>query len=430
MKSAVLKSYEWLHSTLLAGVRHLPVSSKAFGPPKGLIPDMREWVVDYKAGHPDSECWYRKIHDAVSIQYGPPRSLEEMAPVFLEDQNTRQPEVFIASIPRPRLLSRSGIIIAPDDRVFEESCAWKDYFFTRDAEYNTLRRKLKPTILPGSYITLISRHANSYYHWFTECLSRLCIAESLPSVPVLLNYGLRDWQLESLALMGIASERQLQLPDGCYEVDQLYFPSFPGYATFTTEWTFSWADWTLIKLREQLCGTQTIKTDKRIYVSREGAGHRRVLNEEPLMRALEREGVLVIETSRLSIQEKINLFADAALVVGAHGAGLTHSLFAPSGSSLVEVLDPAKVISTYYRMAAALGQNYWYLFGENQAMKSRTPQSHSPIDPLWPFEAGADSVTGSRKGFDDLVIPIDLLLRTIETATSSSSLPGQPQVVK
>jgi Glycosyltransferase 61 len=420
MKRIAPKSYGRLHSTLVEAVRRLPISSKAFGPPKGIIPDVRSWVDDYKAAHPEADCWYKKIHDAVEVQHRPARSLEDSVPVFIEEQQMRQPEVFIASIPRPRLLSKSGIIIAPDDRVFEQSCCWRKYFFERDIEYNTLRRKLKPTKLPGAYATLVSRHASSFYHWFTECLLRLCVAESLPSVPILLQSGLREWQRESLALLGITSERLVELPAGCYEVDQLYFPSFLGYATFTKDWTFSWADWALVWLRERFCGRRAVNEGKRIYISRQGAVHRRVINEDAVMRALERAGFLIVDANPLSIAEKIELFGDAALVVSAHGAGLTHCLFVPTGAKTIEVLDPFHLMGgLYYQMAAALGQEYWYLFAENQAWKSRTPTDNYEDNRLAPFRNGASGGTG-RKGFDDLVVPIELLLRTIEAAEASS----------
>ena len=426
MRSIVAKSYGWLHSTLVEGARRLPISSKAFGPPKGIIPDIRKWVDAYKATHPNVECYYRKVHEAVDVKYPPGHRLEELPAIFLEDQQVRQPEIFVASIPEARILSQSGVIIAPDDRAFEQSCCWKSFFFTHDIEFNSLRRGLKPTKLPGSYITLISRHAKSYYHWFTECLPRLYLVDSLPPISILLQDGLQDWQLESLALLGIANERLVQLPKGCYEVDQLYFPSFPAYATFTNDWTFACAARPLAWMREEFCGKRQVNKDKRVYISREGVAHRRVINEEPLMRALEREGFLIVDTSRLSIAEKISVFGDAALIVGAHGAGLTHSLFAPSGATLVEVLDPAKVVSTYYQLASALGQNYWYLFAENQAANARPIDT--PVNPRWPFQVEAYSGTGSRKGYDDLTIPIDQLVRTIAAVATNPASPEQGQV--
>jgi capsular polysaccharide biosynthesis protein len=427
MKSVVLKGYGWLHSKLVGGLRRLPVSSRSFGPPKGLITDMREWIRKYQAANPAAECWYRKVHDAAVIQRHPPRSLDEVPPVFQEEQTVQQPEAFVASIPQARLFSHSGVIIAPDDRAFEESCCWKSFFFTRDIEFNTLRQKSKPTRLAGSYLTLISRHSASYYHWFTECLTRLAIADSLPASPILLQDDLRDWQRESLAMLGVEEDRLVQLPRGCYEVDQLYFPSFPAYATFTTDWSFSPADWPLLWLREKFCGNRSAVKDKQLYVSRQGAAHRRVINEDEVMRTLEREGFLIVDANPLSLAEKIALFRDAATIVSAHSAGLTHILFAPAGAIVVEALDPFHLMGgLYYQMAAALGQDYWYLFAENQAWKSAQPRDDFQIDPRWPFQTGANGV--SRKGYDDLSIPIDVLLRTIE-ASEASGLRSEPPAV-
>jgi hypothetical protein len=421
MKSTVEKSYGWLHSTLVEGVRRLPISSKAFGPPKGIIPDIRSWVDDHKAAHPRAECWYKKIHDAAESQHQPARSIEDFAPVFLEEQKVQQPEVFVASIPQPRVLAQPGLVIAPDDRVFEQSCCWKSHFLTRDIEYNSLRRTLNPAKLSGNYITLLSRHSSSFYHWFTECLLRLYVVESLPSLPILIQDGLRDWQRESLALLGIASERLVPLPAGCYEVDQLYFPSFLGYATFTKDWTFSWADWALVWLRDKFSGRRSVKQGKRIYISRQGTRHRRVVNETEVMRRLEQEGFLVVDANPLSNAEKIELFGDASLIVSAHGAGLTHLLFAPAGAKVVEAVDPFHLAGgLYYQMAAGLGQEYWYLFAENQGWKSRMPRDDYQENRIWPFQGEADNELGPRKGLDDLAVPMDLLMRTIEAAETSA----------
>ena len=123
--------------------------------------------------------------------------------------------------------------------------------------------------------------------------------------------------------------------------------------------------------------------------------------------------------SRLSTAEKIELFRDAAIIVSAHGAGLTHLLFAPAGAKIIEALDPFHLMGgLYYQMAASLGQEYWYVFAENQAWHSRIPGNYKD-NRLWPFQGGTNSANGSRKGFDDLDLPVDLLLRTIEAAETS-----------
>jgi len=419
MKVPFRRAYGRLHSTLVEGMRRLPVSSKAFGPPKGIISDVRSWVDNYATAHPTGECWYEKIHSAGEILHPAARTLEDFTPTLLTDQKVQYPEVFLASIPRPRLLSTTGIVIAPDDRVFEQSCCWRTYFLERDFEFNSLRRNLTPVKLSGAFITLLSRHSTSYYHWFTECLLRLAAVERLPELPILFPSGLRPWQTETLDLLGISGDRRIELSAGCYEVDQLYLPSFAGYADFQTDWTFSWADWALQWLREQFCGTRAVKRGKRIYISREGVTHRRVINEIDVVEALKREGFQVVNPMALTTAEKISVFGDAEIIVGAHGAGLVHQLFAPPGAKIVEVIDPFHLGGVFsYHMGSALDQEYWYLYAENQAWKSRTPESDYRDHRWAPFGYEGQNKIG-RKGFDDLTVAVDLLMRTVKTAISS-----------
>src|SRR5687767_7739580 len=241
MKKVIAKGYGWLHSTLVEGARRLPLSSQRLGPLKGVITDIRRWIDEYKSAYPQTECWYKQIDVGAEIQYPAARRLEELAAIFLDDRNILEPEVFVASVPNTRLLAKSGILISPDDRVFEQSCSWKSFFFTHDIEYNSLRRTATRERLSGHHATLISRHGASYYHWFTECLPRLYALQALPLVPLMVQHPLSDWQVESLALLGIKKERLVQMPEGCYELEHVYFPSFPAYATFTNDWTFAHA---------------------------------------------------------------------------------------------------------------------------------------------------------------------------------------------
>jgi len=142
---------------------------------------------------------------------------------------------------------------------------------------------------------------------------------------------------------------------------------------------------------------------------------------------LEGEGFLIVDANPLSVAEKISLFGDAAIIVSAHSAGLTHALFAPASAVVVEAIDPFHLMGgLYYQMAAALGQDYWYLFAENQAWKSAKPRDDFRENPNWPFQMQTNGV--SRKGYDDLSIPIDTLLRTIEAA-ETAGLRSEPPAV-
>lgn len=100
----------------------------------------------------------------------------------------------------------------------------------------------------------------------------------------------------------------------------------------------------------------------RIFISRikcvrpDGNG-RHILNEEELLEVLKPHGFERYELENLSISEIIELFYDAEIVIGAHGAGLANLVF----SDQVSVLEmhPRKFFTpTYYYLCKSLGHDY------------------------------------------------------------------------
>ncbi|HEY0376121.1 MAG TPA: glycosyltransferase family 61 protein [Pyrinomonadaceae bacterium] len=393
-QSVPKRLYGLLHTTAVAAARRLPIPSKVFGPPKGIVKDVAAWVEAYKSKHrlADEECWYSKVTDAAFVNYPEPSSLSPVENVFRDEPTGNVPETFTACLPRVRVISRAGWVVSPDDRVFEQSCSWGQRFFPSAIEYNTLRRLLNPVKLSGHYATIMGRAWRNFYHWNAECLTRLALLERLPDVPLLFSDKLTWWHRDSLAALGVEAHRIVELEDGCYEVDRLYFPSFAGVTGDIADW--AWRD---LRRRFWRGEEHAPKVGKRVYLSRGGAVHRQVVNEEEVVRALEREGFTALEPHRMTSAEKVAALCDAEVIVGVHGAGMTNVLFAPAGARVVEVLDPAHTVGVFYAMAASLGQDYWYLTGENEAARAG--------------RAG-------RKGFENLTVPVDLLLRTLDAAAS------------
>jgi hypothetical protein len=73
-----------------------------------------------------------------------------------------------------------------------------------------------------------------------------------------------------------------------------------------------------------------------------GASRRSVPNLEEVAAAVARQGdVLMIRLEDCDLFEQLYLFSRAWRVVGQHGAGLAHMLWAPPGAALVEILPNA-----------------------------------------------------------------------------------------
>ncbi len=75
---------------------------------------------------------------------------------------------------------------------------------------------------------------------------------------------------------------------------------------------------------------------KRIYVSRDDARLRRVLNEKSFMPKLESMGFERVVLADLPIARQIALFRQAEIVAAPHGAGLAHIAWCKPGTKIVE----------------------------------------------------------------------------------------------
>jgi capsular polysaccharide biosynthesis protein len=93
-----------------------------------------------------------------------------------------------------------------------------------------------------------------------------------------------------------------------------------------------------------------------VYVSRSGAVERRVLNENEVMNVLSEYGFERYCLENQSLSENVQLFSQADLVVGPHGAGLTDIIFA-NDCTLLELFGE-KVKQPYELLAETLGVNY------------------------------------------------------------------------
>lgn len=110
---------------------------------------------------------------------------------------------------------------------------------------------------------------------------------------------------------------------------------------------------------------------RRIYVSREDTKRRRIENEAEVRAALADHGVEPVLAAKLRFEEQVRLFAEAAVVVGAHGAGLTNILFAPSSLRLLEIFPSNKPRNTYFLQSRSQGQIYRYLFAGASGRRER-----------------------------------------------------------
>jgi capsular polysaccharide biosynthesis protein len=119
-------------------------------------------------------------------------------------------------------------------------------------------------------------------------------------------------------------------------------------------------------LRERLPARTPEGRPRRLYVTRGGGRHTRRLESEPeLWPELERRGFTRIDPGTMSVQDQIDHFAAAEVIVGIHGAALTNLVFAAPGARVLHLFAPGYVKHCFFAILDAVpGSTYRYLVGD------------------------------------------------------------------
>ena len=116
------------------------------------------------------------------------------------------------------------------------------------------------------------------------------------------------------------------------------------------------------KLRSEMT-TAYSPPSRRLYISRQSAGNRRIENFDELSATvLQPFGLMPVELDAMPLAQQIDLFAKADLVVAEHGAGLVNTMFMRPGATVVE-LTPAPMVGRWMFRLIAHHSRLNYCFG-------------------------------------------------------------------
>ena len=224
-------------------------------------------------------------------------------------------------------------------------------------------------------IHLCKDHSSNYFHWLFECLPRLIITlqeSAHADYPLLIDKGLPKQNIEALKKIG--GEREI-IFIGRGEMRPVEELVFPGVFSFTHDnygknpsaQDILVAPESVNLLRKAfLPATNKKSGKKRLYVTRDAARYRRLLNEKQIQARMLERGFEIIRPETLSFAEQLALFSEAEIIVGPTGAGMSNMLFAPPSSKIV-VLAGATHNANYFifgQVAQWLNQSLIYMTGK------------------------------------------------------------------
>jgi len=217
-------------------------------------------------------------------------------------------------------------------------------------------------------ISLVGSVTSNYVHWLTETAPKLALLvnrDILERAPLILDSGLHPNILESVRLLNLGGRPIIELgPSERLQVGKLVSVSPVAYVPFEfkkgiqmrmldIDPSFAlYSPVALQSLREQLvrrvtgqspdkiCGT------RRLYLRR-SARSRQMANATEVEALVANLGFEIVEPDGLSFRAQVELFSDAAVVLGQGGAAFGNVVFAPPGCHVV-VLSTWSPYTIYY----------------------------------------------------------------------------------
>ena len=314
---------------------------------------------------PQHEAAVLRLEPRVSLdQLRPPRvALGEHAAYVVDyykrEFSAREDTPFLAYFRAPILYGRQFSILDAQHRAFEEC-------FTRDRRWRegVPKRKPAPRKVAGTFLLAGAEFHNHYAHLFCDVLPRLKLFEEAGvagKFPALLPPASHGFAAEAWRALGMDGGGAHIFDDKCWQVDGLYFVT--TYKKFCS-WTPEAADWMRAKFCPDVAGNPPGR--KVVYISRRD-GPRAILNEDEIVRALKPFDPIVVQTEKMTLREQLDLFADAGLIIGPHGAGIQNALWAPRGCRVLELVNARYFSGVYWTLAESLGQPYGLVAGASPA---------------------------------------------------------------
>lgn len=195
--------------------------------------------------------------------------------------------------------------------------------------------------------------SSGYFHWHFDSLTQLRGVQQFESITgrrpqLIVPPDMSAWQRETLRIVGYEDDDFTPWDSSSGEVDRLIIVTNQRPRPQAVQW-----------LRERLRVHDEPPIDSnRIYVSRNDADRRRILNEEDVMGILDKYGFKKFIPGDHSVREQIAVMSNAELVVGPHGAGLTNLLHCPAETTVLEMFPESDIRGHFFTLSYKLGLEY------------------------------------------------------------------------
>lgn len=210
------------------------------------------------------------------------------------------------------------------------------------------------TVPEGIWIT--DELSSAYFHWITDALPKLIAAENLVgSRKVILpdtykTYPFIEASLKQLNYTSFYYDQKKRLRVGSLLMIGSTAP------------TGNYNNYLINKLRTKFLNRTLNKPFRKVFISRQKAVQRKIINELEIQELLITYGYEIHNFEDYTLQTQINIMSETKFMIGLHGAGLTNMLFMQPKGKILELRNQNDNHNNcYFSLASDLEHDYYYL---------------------------------------------------------------------
>lgn len=294
-------------------------------------------------------------------------------PTFEAARTARLPDRYVLDLVDGTAVDQYGAIITSRGTLdFETS-----FYFGVNRWFEHplfLRARLpRPHTVDGTAVSLATAAGErNYYHFLLEVMPRWAVVRQiLPDVDVDAVYmpTAHQYERDLLVIAGIDPGAVIATGEvPAIRASRLLVPGYPNVGEMQPRWL---ADW----VRQTFKPVDTASRPSRLFVTRGSGPNTRRLVEGPAVEAMLAErGFVTIDPGSMSVQEQIDHFAAADVIVGIHGAAMTNLVFSPPGVRILELFAPRYVKHCFWALSRNIPDSrYRYLLGHGRPPRPGRP---------------------------------------------------------
>ncbi len=307
----------------------------------------------------------------------PPLTLDEdLNPYFKQDYFPSY-AAFVSLLPEGQVLGDpilTSAVLNSKNQLISELCSGHPEFLISYNHQSSVY-ELDETI---AFLS-VRWGGGGYFHWMFDVVARLDLVQKISHLQnitidkFVFTHCPHQYQIDSLEILGVPVDKILESVDyPNLKAKQVIVPSLAQ--------EYSLSEWKCQYLRQAFLNpkiTPKIPQYKRIYIDRNKAAYRRILNNEAVVQLLEQYGFQRVYLETLSILEQVHYLNAAEVVVAPHGAGLTNLTFCNPGTQVIEIFSPGYITPLYWFLSNMCNLEHYYIMGE------RLPDDDNPkISPV------------------------------------------------